>query len=80
MTSSICALLSGKNAVASKTDDLSWETATWKGSRRVQLRAALAMTLRERFQALEELTELAQRLVSMPRNSPRTVKKSPVAP
>ena len=44
-----------------------WETATWEGSRRAQLRAALALTVRERLQALEELAELAQRLAAMPR-------------
>ena len=55
---------------ANKTQDQDWEAATWEGSRRVQLRAALAMTLRQRFQALEELTELAQRLASMPRTTP----------
>ena len=44
-----------------------WKTATWEGSRRAQLHAALALTVRERLQALEELAELAQRLTTMPR-------------
>ena len=44
-----------------------WETATWESSRRAQLRAALALTVRERLQALEDLAELAQRLATMPR-------------
>ena len=47
--------------------DASWESATWEGSRRVQLRAALALTVRERLQALEALSELAKRLAEMPR-------------
>lgn len=47
--------------------DALWETATWEGSRRRQLRAALALTVRERLQALEALSELAQRLAEMPR-------------
>lgn len=47
--------------------DPGWETATWEGSRRAQLRAALALTVRERLQALEDLAELAERLVTMPR-------------
>lgn len=47
--------------------DAGWETATWEGSRRAQLRAALALTVRERLQALEDLAELAQRLAAMPR-------------
>ncbi len=44
-----------------------WETVTWEGNRRAQLRAALALTVRERLQALEDLAELAQRLATMPR-------------
>ncbi len=44
-----------------------WETATWEGSRRAQLRATLALTVRERLEALQELTELAERLAAMPR-------------
>lgn len=55
--------------MTSKNARQSWETATWEGSRRVQLRAALAMTIRERFLALEELSELAERLANMPRES-----------
>lgn len=49
-----------------------WETATWEGSRRTRLRAALALTVRERLQALEDLAELAQRLATMPRASRRS--------
>jgi len=44
-----------------------WETVTWEGSRRAQLRAALTMTVRERLQALEDLARLAERLAAMPR-------------
>lgn len=51
--------------------DARWETATWEGSRRAQLRAALALTVRERLQALEALAELARRLAEMPRSSPK---------
>ncbi len=47
--------------------DASWETATWEESRRAQLRSALALTVRERLQALEALVDLAQRLADMPR-------------
>ena len=50
-----------------RTAEPGWETATWEGCRRAQLRAALALTVRERLQALEELAELAQRLATMPR-------------
>lgn len=51
----------------SREADASWETATWEGSRRARLRAALTLTVRERLQALEELAELARRLAAMPR-------------
>jgi hypothetical protein len=51
--------------------DLTWETATWEGSRRAQLRSALELTLRERLQAAEALAELADRLASMPREQGR---------
>lgn len=50
--------------------DTTWETATWEGSRRAQLRAALALTVRERLEALEELAELSRRLAEMPRSEP----------
>jgi hypothetical protein len=52
--------------------DTGWETATWEGSRRAQLRAALALTVRERLQALEDLAELARRLAAMPRTQGRS--------
>ena len=48
-----------------------WETATWEGSRRARLRAALALSVRERLEALEALAELAQQLAEMPRSGPR---------
>ena len=44
-----------------------WETATWEGSRRAQLRLALALTVRQRLQAAEALADLAQGLAEMPR-------------
>jgi hypothetical protein len=47
--------------------DPTWETATWEGSRRAQLRSALELTLRERLQAAEALAQLADRLADMPR-------------
>jgi hypothetical protein len=44
-----------------------WETATWEGARRAQVRSALALTVRERLQALEALADLARQLAEMPR-------------
>lgn len=49
--------------------DPAWDTATWEGSRRAQIRAALALSLRERFQALDDLIELSRRLAEMPRKT-----------
>lgn len=77
MISSICERLPRVSAVASKSSDQSWSNATWEGSRGVQLRAALRMTIRQRLQALEELCELAQRLKNMPRTTARPAKKRP---
>ena len=58
-----------------KETEAGWETATWDGSRRAQLRVALTLTVRERLQALEELAELARRLAEMPRLYAKDVAK-----
>ncbi len=71
MISSICEHYPRASAVARNSSDQHWGNATWEGSRSVQLRAALKMTIRQRLQALEELCELAQRLKNMPRTTPR---------
>ncbi len=55
------------SAAMDRTTDADWETATWEGARRAHLRAALALTVRERLQALEDLARLSERLVAMPR-------------
>lgn len=51
----------------SREAETGWETATWDGSRRAQVRSALTLTVRERLEALEALVDLAQRLADMPR-------------
>ena len=66
-----------RNTVVKRAVDAGWETATWEGSRRAQLRAVLALTVRERFQALEYLAELAQRLATMPRRQGPVGKTGP---
>jgi hypothetical protein len=76
MISSICVPLRRKIAVNDKAGRNAWETASWDGSRRVQLRAALSMTIRQRLQMLEALTGLAQRLAAMPRNTKRAAKRT----
>jgi len=44
-----------------------WSNATWEGSRRAQLRVALALSVRERLLAMQELGELSEKLATMPR-------------
>lgn len=51
----------------SEAPQADWSNATWEGSRRAQLRAALALSVRERLLALEELGELSEKLATMPR-------------
>ena len=44
-----------------------WSNATWEGSRRAQLRVALALSVRERLLAMQELGDLSEKLATMPR-------------
>ena len=44
-----------------------WSNATWEGSRRAQLRVALALSVRERLLAMQALGELSGQLAAMPR-------------
>lgn len=39
-----------------------WSSVNWEGVRRAQLRAALALTVRERLEAMEALGELSDRI------------------
>ncbi len=45
--------------------NLEWKSATWEGSRREQLRAALRLTVRQRLEALESLTETSRHFAQM---------------
>jgi CRISPR-associated protein Csx17 len=47
---------------SAKRPKVRWELTTHEGSRREQLRRARELTLRERLQAVEEMTELSERL------------------
>lgn len=38
-----------------------WEATTWEGARREYVRRALALSVRERLEALDEMGELARR-------------------
>lgn len=41
-------------------DGIDWSLTTWEGSRRAQLRNALRLTLRERLEALDGMTDIAE--------------------
>lgn len=47
---------------------IDWKKTSFEGNRREQLRQARSMTLRQRLEACSDLTELAERLRSMPRH------------
>lgn len=47
-----------------------WSAATWEGSRRAQIRRNLQLTVRERLEALEDLTETSDRLARTAREAP----------
>ncbi len=49
--------------------NIDWCKTTFDGSRREQLRQAQAMTVRQRLEALEQLTELSERMQAMPRQT-----------
>lgn len=53
-------------------DDIDWSLTSWEGSRRAQLRRWLALTVRERLQAIEEMAELAARIAGSPQLSERS--------
>lgn len=42
-------------------DEIDWSLTTWEGSRREQLRRWRHLTVRERLEALDEMTDLAER-------------------
>ena len=48
----------------SDTPPPDWSSVTWEGARRAQLRAALALTVRERLEAMEALGELSDRIAA----------------
>ncbi|MGH8524671.1 MAG: hypothetical protein ACREXY_10780 [Gammaproteobacteria bacterium] len=61
-------------------DDIDWSLTSWEGSRRAQLRRWLALTVRERLQAIEEMAEVAARIASSPRLSEGNSAKDTSAP
>lgn len=52
-----------------KAPPINWENTTFEGSRREQLRRARAMTVRQRLEALNDLSDLSQRMQAMPKQA-----------
>jgi hypothetical protein len=46
-----------------------WNSTTWEGSRAAKLRQWRRLSLRQRFEALEEMSLLSQRLAEMRQRS-----------
>lgn len=51
-----------------RRQDIDWEKTTFDGSRREQLRRGRAMSLRQRLEALDQLSNLAALMQAMPRH------------
>ena len=56
----------------SDDDPIDWHKTTFDGSRREQLRRARIMTVRQRLEALDELTRLSEHIQTMRRNTRQT--------
>jgi hypothetical protein len=67
--------LEGKARAMAVTRRANWKAATWEGSRRAQIRAALRLSVRERLLALQALAGLAQRFAAMPKTQPRKMRR-----
>jgi hypothetical protein len=48
---------------------IDWRKTTFEGSRRAQLQYAQSMTVRQRLQAMDQLTELSERIQTMRKRS-----------
>jgi hypothetical protein len=59
-----------------KRKNSSWESCTWNGARREQLRRWSKLSLREKLKAVEEMGAVAARFAKPPRSSPPRRKKS----
>jgi len=65
MISSIYGGLWKRKVVINQVPDELWAETTWEGNRRAQLHRGLALTLRERLQAVEDMAEVAERFREM---------------
>jgi len=66
--------------VSRSDDDIDWSLTSWEGSRRAQLRRWLALTVRERLQAIEEMAEVAARIAGSTRPTERNAPTDIPAP
>jgi hypothetical protein len=62
-----------------QNDAIDWSKTTFEGSRREQLRRWRSLSLRERFEALDRLSEQAERLNAVNRGSERSAGQEPGA-
>lgn len=65
--------------MSQSNDGIDWTLTTWEGSRRAQLRRWLALTVRERLQAIEEMTDLFGRLSDTKARTNPTASTAPPA-
>jgi hypothetical protein len=61
--------------MARKRKKSSWESCTWDGARREQLRRWGKLSLREKLKAVEEMGEVAAHFVKLRRPSRPAVRK-----
>lgn len=52
--------------VMTDEDEIDWSITTWEGSRREQVRRWRQLSVRQRLEALDEMTELAEQLANVP--------------
>lgn len=65
-----------RNREEAMTNQKSWDTVTWEGSRRAQIRRNLRLSPRQRLEALEALTETSRVLSQLRKRNPSERKKS----
>lgn len=58
-----------------KEPQLGWSETNFVSVRKEQLRHALRMTVRERLEAMDELSRLSERLQGMPKATHQPIKK-----
>jgi CRISPR-associated protein Csx17 len=59
-----------------RSSDSDWAAATWEGSRRAQLRRALSLTVRQRLEVLESLSEASDHIAEIGREAARSERRA----